>query len=349
MSAAPPLLPWLAAPLERAAALRAHALLIHGPEGVGQFELALALAQHGLCEAESGPRPCGQCAGCRLLASRAHPDLRVLVPAALRDALGAAAAAGDDEADDGAVKATKAKPSRDIRVDEVRQAIDWTRTTATRGRGKVLVLHPAQAMNAVAANALLKTLEEPPAGVRLLLTCADPDALLPTIRSRCQRVALALPARDAALAWLQSQGVAGADVLLAAAGGRPQEVLALRADGFDAERWQRVPGAVAHGDAGVFAGCSVERVVDVLHKLAHDLLVVGAGAAPHFFPADSLPGGASMPALTAWTKTLQRVARHAEHPWHAPLLIESLVAQGRGCFTTSAPRGRAGTATLAAR
>jgi DNA polymerase-3 subunit delta' len=344
----PPLLPWLAAPLERAAAQRAHALLIHGPEGVGQFELALALAQHGLCEAASGPRPCGQCAGCQLLASRAHPDLRMLVPAALRDALGAAAAS-DDEADDGAVKAAKAKPSRDIRVDEVRQAIDWTRTTASRGRGKVLVLHPAQAMNAVAANALLKTLEEPPAGVRLLLTCADPDALLPTIRSRCQRVALALPPRDAALAWLQAQGVAGADVLLAAAGGRPQEVLALRADGFDAERWRQVPAAVARGDAGVFAGCGVARVVDALQRLAHDLLVVGAGAAPRFFPTDSLPGGASIPALTAWTKTLQRVARHAEHPWHAPLLIESLIAEGRGCFTTSASRGRPATATLAAR
>jgi DNA polymerase-3 subunit delta' len=350
VSGPPALLPWLVAPLERAAAQRAHALLIHGPEGVGQFELALALARTWLCEAESGPRPCGTCAGCRLQACGLHPDLRVLVPAALRDALGATAPAADEEGagdDGGGGKATKAKPSRDIRVDEVRQAIDWTRTTASRGRGKVLVLHPAQAMNAVAANALLKTLEEPPPGVRLLLSCADPDALLPTIRSRCQRVALALPPRDAALAWLQAQGVGGADVLLDAAGGRPQQVLALRADGFDAERWRQVPIAVARGDASVFAGCGVARVIDVLQKLAHDLLVVGTGAAPRFFPVDSLPGGAPPQALATWTKTLARIARHAEHPWHAPLLIESLVAEGRGCYA-AARRGRV-TATLGAR
>jgi len=348
------LLPWLAAPLARAAAQRAHALLIHGPEGVGQFELALALASTWLCEADSPPKPCGACAGCRLFASRLHPDLRVLVPAALRNALGASAPVADEEGagpgEDGGGKAAKAKPSRDIRVDEVREAIDWTRTTASRGCGKVLVLHPAQAMNAVAANALLKTLEEPPPGVRLLLTCADPDALLPTIRSRCQRVALALPPRDQALAWLRAQGVDdGADVLLAAAGGRPQQALALHAEGFDAGRWQRVPAAVARGDAGVFAGCSAERVVDVLLRLAHDALAVAAGAAPRFFPADSVPRGASLPALAAWTKALQRVARHAEHPWHVALLTESLVAQGRACFVSAGPSVPPRAATLAAR
>jgi DNA polymerase-3 subunit delta' len=347
--------PWLQAPLQQALAQRAHARLIHGPEGVGQFELALALAHHALCEAveagEGGARPCGCCPGCRLYAARQHPDLRLLLPAALRAAL-AAAAEGDDEAADaetdegageGSARSARARPSREIRVDEVRAAIAWTQTSASRGRGKLLVLHPAQALNTVAANALLKTLEEPPAGVRLLLTCADPQALLPTLRSRCQRIALPLPPRAQALAWLRARGLADAEVLLDAAGGRPDGALALHAEGFDAARWGRLPRAVAAGDAGVLAGCSVTRTVDVLQRLAHDLMCTAAGAPPRFFPAASLPAAGSRAALNDWAAALARAARHAEHPWHAPLLVEALLAQARGCFASpaTAAAGRA--------
>ncbi|MFP5397320.1 MAG: DNA polymerase III subunit delta' [Gammaproteobacteria bacterium] len=343
-------LPWLTEALVRGQAQRAHALLIHGPDGVGQFELALALAQAWLCEDGAAPvRPCGRCTGCRQVQSRQHPDLRLLVPAALRESIvGSVTDDGDGDAEPAGAARSKAKPSREIRVDEIRQAIAWTQTTATRGRAKLLLLHPASAMNAVAANALLKTLEEPPGDVRLLLTCGDPELLLPTIRSRCQRLALALPPRDVALDWLAGQGVADAEVLLEAAGGRPQQAVALRDEGFDAARWTRVPKAVAAADASVLAGCSVARAVDVLHKLCHDLMAQAAGAAPRFFPRDALPPGASWPALAAWSKTLVRTARHDEHPWNAPLLVESLVLEGQRCLTPPTRR-RGGTATLAAR
>ena len=344
-------LPWLEPAFAQARRQRAHALLLHGPGGVGQFELALALAQLWLCEddtaVEREGRPCGRCAGCRALHARRHPDLHLLLPAALRSSL------GWDDADDGGDaegKAeggakSKAKPSREIRVDEVRQAIAWAQQTSSRGRGKVLLIHPASAMNAVAANALLKTLEEPPGRLRLLLGCADPEALLPTIRSRCQRIALAPPPRDVALAWLAERGVADAAVLLDAAGGRPQEALALQQEGFDAARWRRVPQAVAAGDAGVFAGAAVARAVDTLLKLCHDLMLQAAGAGARYFPPASLPAGAAMPALAAWAKTLARTARHDEHPWNAPLLFEALVAEGRRCLA-AAPPGGARAATL---
>jgi DNA polymerase-3 subunit delta' len=356
--------PWLHTPLQQALAQRGHARLIHGPEGVGQFELALALARHALCEADHaapGARPCGRCAGCRLVGTgvpgHQHPDLRLLLPAALRAAL-AEAGDGDDEGADGegSSRSTRAAPSREIRVDEVRAAIAWTQTSASRGRGKLLLLHPAQALNPVAANALLKTLEEPPAGVQLLLTCADPQALLPTLRSRCQRIALKLPPQAEALAWLRARGLADAEVLLAAAGGRPDGALALHAEGFDGPRWGRLPRAVAAGDASVLAGCSVARVVDVLQRLAHDLTCTAAGAPPRFFAAASLPPVASRTALNDWAAALARTARHAGHPWHAPLLVEALLAQARGCFVASATAAAAGAgrtrpraATLASR
>ncbi len=342
-------LPWLAEALARGRVQRTHALLIHGPDGVGQFDLALVLAQSWLCEDDTAPvRPCGRCTGCRQVQSRRHPDLRLLVPAALRESLvGIDADDGDGEAEPAGGR-SKSKPSREIRVDEIRQAIAWTQTTAARGRAKVLVLHPASAMNAVAANALLKTLEEPPGDVRLLLTCGDPELLLPTIRSRCQRLVLTLPPRDVALDWLVQQGVADAAVLLDAAGGRPQLALALRDEGFDAARWARVPSALAAGDTSVLAGCSVARAVDVLHKLCHDLMAQGAGAAPRYFAPATLPRGAAWPALAAWSKTLARTARHDEHPWNAPLLIEALMLEGQRCLAAP-PRPRGSAATLASR
>jgi DNA polymerase-3 subunit delta' len=339
-------LPWLAEAQARAAALRAHALLIHGPAGVGQFEFALGLARRWLCEhGDTAARPCGRCAGCHAMDLRQHPDFLLLVPAALRIELGWG---GDGAAETDGTGRSKAKPSRDIRVDELRQAIAWSRQTASRGNAKVMLLHPAPAMNAIAANALLKTLEEPPGRLRLLLTANDPDALLPTIRSRCQRVALGLPARDVALDWLRAQGCDEPQVLLDAAGGRPLDALALRREGFDAERWRRLPQALAGGDAAVLAGVAVPRVVDVLQRFCHDAMLAAAGAPPRFFAADTLPADGSIPALAAWARTLGRVARHDEHPWQAPLLVEALVAEAARCFRRAGPPP-ARAATLEAR
>ena len=178
-------LPWLAAGLAAARQLAgAHALLIHGPAGAGHFDMAVLLAQSLLCEsapAATRTPACGRCASCHLVATRAHPDLRLVLPAAMR------VQRGWTDEDDYIAPKGEAKPSRELRIDQVRAAIDWSQQTSGRGRGKVLLLHPADALNVSAANALLKTLEEPPGQMRLLRTSADPEHLLPTVRSRCQR------------------------------------------------------------------------------------------------------------------------------------------------------------------
>jgi DNA polymerase-3 subunit delta' len=321
----PDLPPWLAQPLARALpSLRAHAVLVHGPSGVGQLEFALGLAAGWLCESPTAAGACGECAACRLLQSGTHPDLCLLMPEAVREALGWNADA--ESARDGEGK--KAKPSKELKVEALRDAIDWAHSTSSRGRGKVMVVHPAHAMNVVSANALLKTLEEPPPGVRLVLSTSDPELLLPTIRSRCQRWPLTAPPKLDALAWLQARQVAGADVLLAAAGGRPLDAAALAADGVTAAAWQALPQAVARGDVKPLSGWPVRRVVDALQKLCHDALVAAAGGEPRFFPAASVPAGADLAALNAWARTLDRTARHDEHPWNAGLLTEALVLEG---------------------
>jgi len=350
MSATASLLPWLVDPLAQGLERQAHALLLHGPGGVGQFELGLALATGWLCEARAGrPRACAECTGCRLMAAHMHPDFHLLLPDALREGLGWAAPEQGADGEDGSKAAkTKAKPSREIRVEAVRMAIEWGLKTSSRGGVKVILIHPAQTMNLVAANALLKTLEEPAGRLRLVLTAQDPEALLPTVRSRCQRLALPLPEREPALAWLVAQGVNRPEVLLSATGGQPLEALALLADGIDSAAWERVPDAVRRGQAGLFSSWALARQVDALQKLCHDLMCLRAGAAPRYFDAMLLAplatgNGPSWQALTQWATDLTQAARHDEHPWHAGLRSEALVGQGARLWQTPrSPRAQAG-------
>ena len=330
-------LPWLEAPLRQALQQqRGHALLLNAPNGIGALEFMLCLAQAWLCESAVKAPPCGHCGSCRLVQAGTHPDLRVLVPETLRPLLGGQAQSEDDAGEGG--KARR-KPSRQIRIDEVRAAIDWVVQSSSRGRAKVVLLHPAEAMNLQAASALLKTLEEPPGQARLLLSTADEARLLPTVRSRCQRIRLAEPPVQQASAWLAEQGVDDADVLLAAAGGAPLTARELSEAGIDAAIWLALPGALARGQAAAWAGWPVPRAVDAMQKICHDAMLQAAGGQPRYFAEQSFPQGAQPAALSAWAKTLSRVARHDEHPWNDGLLIEALVSEGRGCWQEATTRG----------
>ncbi len=357
-------LPWLAAPL--AAVLdsqRGHATLVHGAAGGGALQFVLLLAQALLCESapaatpeagaggagtalhssgldgpsrRSGPSgPCGHCGSCRLVRSGLHPDLFVLLPETLRRSEGWLLATDKPEGDD-----AKRKPSRQIRIDEVRALIDWSHKTSARGVGKVAVLHPADTMNLQSASALLKTLEEPPAGTRVLLTTADPAWLLPTVRSRCQQVRLPVPAPEQAQAWLAGQGVAQPAVLLAACNGRPLDALALQRAGIDAVAWAALPRAVARGHAAAMAGWPSPLALDAMQKLCHDAMAAAVGGQPSYFPAEAISPAAALEPLLRWAAELRRVAQNAEHPWNEGLLLEALVGQGAQALTpASAARG----------
>ncbi len=331
-----PSLPWLATPLRRALETQmAHALLLLGPGGVGQFEFALLLAQGWLCESTTvalGDRPCGVCASCRLVLSRSHPDMLVLVPEAMREALGWTTGDAEDGGEEKA--AGKKKPSKEIRVEEIRAVVALALTTSSRGRGKAVVIHPAERMTDVAANAFLKTLEEPAGAARFLLCTAAPDALPATIRSRCQALALGLPSAQVANEWLREEGLDSPEVLLAGCGGQPQDVLMLVQLGVDAAAWTDLPRRVATGDVAAMRGWPLPLVVGVLQKVCHDAASVVVGAEPRYFPASNLPSGAGTAALVRWANELRRFARDAEHPWNAGLSIESLIEQGREALQT---------------
>lgn len=332
-------LPWLQGLAARAAAMpQAHALLLHGVAGIGHLQAAVVLAQGLLCEAPAAAaslQACGHCTACRQVAARSHPDLRLVLPGTLR-----AAQQWTDE-DDWIAPRGDAKPSKELRIDQLRMAIDWAQRTSARGRGKVLVLHPADAMNLASANALLKTLEEPPGRLKLVLTTVDAERLLPTVRSRCQRLAIPAPTPQGAHAWLQQQGLPDPQALLALAGGSPLEALAWAAEGLTPAWLAGFPARVAGGDAAPLAGRPVPRVVELLLKLCHDLQVRAAGGSSRFFATANWPPAAvDLERLLAWQQALQRTARHDEHAWNAPLLVEALVSQAQGVWV--APAGAPG-------
>jgi DNA polymerase III subunit delta' len=188
-----------------------HAYLFGGPEGVGKGRAARLLAQAANCEASAAPGalrddPCGACGPCRKIAKGIHPDVLVLAEERVM------AKAGTWEPKAGR------SPSKDIVVDQVRDLVD--RRLALRrfeGRRRFVLIDPADAMNPQAQNALLKTLEEPPAETTLVLVASSPDALLPTIRSRCLRVPFGPIPPATIAARLEAEGHAPDRARLAAA------------------------------------------------------------------------------------------------------------------------------------
>ncbi len=327
-------LPWLQAPLADALArARSHALLVQGPAGVGQLELAVKLAQSWLCEAAAPGQPaCNQCPSCKLFASGTHPDFQLLLPEALEAPARESLGLPFEEPD---AKASKAKPSREIKVEAVRNLLSFAQATSARGKAKVVVIFPAEALNGVAANALLKTLEEPSGLLRFALASHDSASLLPTIRSRCQPVPLALPARAEALAWLASKGVNGADGLLDATGGRPQQALEWFEAGLTDAAWQAIPKRVARGEVAALSDLAPPRVIDTLQRLCHDLVRRSHGQPGQFFAPNALPSPKRAAPLLAWDAELRRAARHADHPLNASLWVEALVAQAQAAMTAS--------------
>ena len=327
------LAPWIATQATQLLAQRGHAWLLSGPSGLGQYSLALALVRAWLCDEPSPDGACGVCGSCHAIDVRAHADLCVLMPETVMIELGwPLSEKAQAEVDD-----KKRKASKEIRVDAMRDAVEFSQRTSARGRGKAVLVFPAERMNNITANALLKTLEEPPGDVKFVLATDAAHQLLPTVRSRCLGHTLVWPDEATALSWLASQGVpaAQAAVMLLAAGGRPADALLFSQSGLDAQTWSKLPKAMARGDVSVLKDWSPAQAVDALHKLCHDALAMKTGAKPRFFEAADVPAGGSLASLTAWSKALARTARTVEHPFNPGLMLEALVSQARNALKTA--------------
>ncbi|MFA5787596.1 MAG: DNA polymerase III subunit delta' [Actinomycetota bacterium] len=199
-----------------------HALLFAGPSGTGRGTVATALAAALNCAADG----CGGCESCAKVARGVHPDVHVIEP-----------------------------EGEQLLVEEVRAVREEAFRSRHEGRAKIFIVREADRMNATAANALLKVLEEPPADVVFVLLASSPEDLLPTVRSRCRSIDFhdASPA-EVRRALVDRYGVAEEQAVwaVAAAQGRLGRAVALATDAGTAERRMshlRIPAALAAGDA----------------------------------------------------------------------------------------------------
>jgi DNA polymerase-3 subunit delta' len=322
--------PWHREALRRLLSERArlpHALLVSGRAGIGKTEFARALAAGVLCESPRDGFACGACASCHWLSQGNHPDYREIVPEASEEE-----AEGDEAA---AGKADKPK-SIVIKIEQIRALADFITLSTHRSGYRVLLLHPAETMQPAAANALLKTLEEPPPHTLIVLVSDQPARLLATIRSRCRLLNLGAPPQKEALEWLRAEGVAQPETALAAAGGAPLLARDLAAP-EEAELRRRILAELSRpggADTLQFAASvergSVGRLIYWMQTWVQDLVRVKLSSEirHHRDFAAALNARArssDIEALFALDRELAAARGLASHPLNARLVAEHLL------------------------
>ncbi len=336
--------PWQQQDWQRLQQMRArlpHAILFHGVEGIGKRAFAERFAAALLCERPAdGGHACGTCESCGWFAQYGHPDYRRVRPDALEDEDSA------DEADSDEGKAKKAgkTPSKEIRIEQVRALSGFMNVSTHRSGLRVVLLYPAEALNAASANALLKTLEEPPPGTVFLLVTHRIDRLLPTILSRCRQFALAMPDRPAAVAWLAGQGVDDPERWLAGQGGAPLAALeaAHGESGPEREELLAYLSNPARGNAMVVAERLQKAPLSLLvaweQRWLYDLLSLKLAGRVRYFPHLQKPLAAlanrgSADRLQQALRDANRRRAVAEHPLSARLFIEDMLLNYASLFS----------------
>lgn len=192
-----------------------HALLLHGQVGIGKLSFAYTLSQSLLCKSPtSDHHACGSCASCHWFSENSHPDFRELKPES-----------ADDSAETSSKKKTQKK--QNITIAQVRDLTDFVNLTSHNEQGlRIILIQPVESLNTASANALLKMLEEPANNVIFILVSHQLQRVLPTILSRCHKVAMPPPTPAQSIAWLNTQGIDQAEAQLAYYANSPIQVVA---------------------------------------------------------------------------------------------------------------------------
>lgn len=334
-------LPWHVAALAELLRRREklpHALLFYGRQGVGKVEFARAVAQSLLCESPDGKTAvaCGACDACGWFSNGNHPDYRELMPEAL----------SADEVDEDApidADAKDKKKSKEIKVEQIRNIAGFMTLSTHRDGFRVLLIHPAETLNANAANSLLKTLEEPPPRTLILLVTDQVGRLIATIKSRCQRIMVPAPDEATALAWLRRQGVADAELALGQAGGAPLDAVAFADADYQSQRkaFVQVLGAVDAdhlATAQAFEKSDLVNVVTWLQTWVSDVALARlTGEVRHHRDQKAaisrIAERVHLPALFRYESQLRQAKRAVHHPLNARLLLEQLLISYSNAIT----------------
>lgn len=287
---------------------RPSALLLVGPKGIGKTAFALRIARSWLCQSpQKNGDGCGHCPSCTWMAQAQHPDFRWIRPDA--DAAEDAAVSESPEegvGSEGASGDAKRK-SQDIRIEQIRGLAGFANIGSHRGGLRVVVISPANRMNYSAANALLKTLEEPAPSLAFILVADQLHAIPATILSRCRRINLSVPDSQLAKAHTEQSQAA------------PWLIPLLTSDEVDPIRWAEKAGKSPPADT-----------LDLLMRWMADAARVRLGLTPRAFPdqAAALRRQAlRIRSDQSWAQTmaeLQRLRAVSEHPLNPKLLYEAI-------------------------
>lgn len=320
-----------------------HAFLLHGPAGTGKRHFAERMAKALLCETpDAEAQACGHCGSCGWFEQYSHPDYRRIRPEVLDEDEGS----GDAEAEAGTAKSSRSKaPSKEIVIHQIRALAEMMNISTHRNGKRVIVLYPAEAMNIPAANALLKSLEEPHPNTVFILVSDSLDKLLPTIVSRCHQLALGMPTRDAALAWLQQQGVADAANWLALQGGAPLAAMEIAASEQKAEL-ETMLGMLAQPSADLslkladkLQKTDLPLVVSWLQRWVYDVFSVKQTGIIRYYPRydkeiRSLASRCNLHDLMRLSKSLGERQAIASHPLSPKLFLEDVFLEYASAFSS---------------
>lgn len=323
--------PWQADTAQRLLAMRSqlpHAILLHGRAGLGKYALAQAFIKLLLCEhaVEGAITACGTCPSCHWIALGGHPDVHLLQP---------------DSMDETEAAVGERKRSEWISVDQVRQAIDFIHLSSHRNGLRVMLINPAEALNTAAANALLKTLEEPPLNSLLILVSHQASRLLPTVLSRCHPLRVNLPEAAQAQAWLETQGVVDASLCLGLAAGSPLLASSFADDAYQIRRRAIIKDLLEATQTSVLALAERHAKMSVadysellkwLQQWVHDIQSVKQAGKVYYHQdfGEQLRNLAEHVNLTPILKLQQRLQQAravAAHPLNLQMVLEDILLE----------------------
>ena len=318
-----------------------HAMILAGPEGLGKLAFAQTFAARLLCEqqdrATPAGLPCGRCRSCTWLASGNHPDFRLVQP-------------DEEEPQEENTELARPAPALrkpgqgPIRVEQIRALNDFVFVGSHCHGKRIAILAPAETMNPAAANALLKILEEPPAGVYFILVTSSWSQLIPTVRSRCRKIAFGRPERALAEKWLAGEGLKGADEMLQLVGGAPL-LAANWAEQGRLETYKKAiealsdkpddPVAMAAKWSALLKteqGFTLVQLVEAVQKWIYDLLLLKAVGELRYHEAwrkklELLATSMSAGGLMTCYQDMFKIKAVVRHPLNTQLLLEDLATR----------------------
>ena len=307
-----------------------HAWLIHGNSGIGKTQFALAAGASLLCETPENALACGKCQACNWVLNANHPDIKRIRPDSITlQEYGEQALSADSTAD-------LKKPSNEIRIAQLRALGNWF-TIATHKSGyRVAIIYPANDMNNITANALLKILEEPPEKTVFLLVSDHLDKLLPTIISRCRRLAIPVPNTNTSLQWLAKQGVNNPLDWLAASSYAPINALELsKNNDLPYPNWLetvlvQVENRVRNPDISDIVDSlskDGDQWLNTLLKVLFDAQLISSGNCARYYPGlgrlNNIALAANKKTISNAYKWLLKQNMVANHPLNPKLFIHN--------------------------